>query len=71
LALFDPEVRTVVGELGQKTTYSLENARRRVGWAPRPVEESVLDCARSLLGQSPPATAAVPPSAEPLKSGLE
>jgi len=32
LALFDPEVRSVVGELGQETTYSVENARRRVGW---------------------------------------
>jgi dihydroflavonol-4-reductase len=57
LSLFDPGVRSVVGELGQKTTYSLENARRRVGWQPRPVEESVVDCARSLL-EHPPAAAA-------------
>jgi dihydroflavonol-4-reductase len=57
LALFDPEVRSVVGELGQKTTYSVENARRRVGWAPRPVEETIVDCARSLLGQRTPAPA--------------
>jgi dihydroflavonol-4-reductase len=58
LALFDPEVRSVVGELGQKTTYSLENAKRRVGWAPRPIEESIVDCARSLLGSRAPAPAA-------------
>jgi dihydroflavonol-4-reductase len=51
LARFDPEIRSVVGELGQKTTYSTENARRRVGWTPRPVEQSVVDCARSLLGE--------------------
>jgi nucleoside-diphosphate-sugar epimerase len=57
LALFDPEVRSVVGELGQKTTYSLENAKRRVGWAPRPIEETIVDCARSLLGQGAPAVA--------------
>jgi dihydroflavonol-4-reductase len=50
LALFDPEVRSVVDELGQKTTYSIENANRRVGWTPRPVEETIVDCARSLLG---------------------
>jgi len=56
LALFDPGVRSVVGELGQKTAYSLENAKRRVGWVPRPVEQTVVDCARSLLGQhTPPA----------------
>jgi dihydroflavonol-4-reductase len=58
LALFDPEVRSVVGELGQETTYSVENARRRVGWAPRPIEETIVDCARSLLGQRTPASAA-------------
>ena len=51
LALFDPEIRSVVDELGQKTTYSIENARRRVGWEPRPIEQTVADCARSLLGQ--------------------
>jgi dihydroflavonol-4-reductase len=56
LALVDPGVRSVVGELGQRTTYSIENARRRVGWEPRPVQESVVDCARSLLGR--PAAAA-------------
>jgi nucleoside-diphosphate-sugar epimerase len=51
LALFDPEIRSVVDELGQKTTFSIENARRRVGWAPRPIEQTIVDCARSLLGQ--------------------
>jgi nucleoside-diphosphate-sugar epimerase len=51
MALFDPEVRSVVGELGQKTSYSTENARRRLGWSPRPIEETIVDCARSLLGQ--------------------
>jgi nucleoside-diphosphate-sugar epimerase len=50
LALFDPEVRSVVGELGHKTTYSLENAKRRTGWAPRPIEQTIAECARSLLG---------------------
>jgi nucleoside-diphosphate-sugar epimerase len=51
VALFDPEIRSVVGDLGQKTTYSLENAKQRLGWAPRPIEETIVDCARSLLGQ--------------------
>ncbi|HEY0516854.1 MAG TPA: aldehyde reductase [Solirubrobacteraceae bacterium] len=57
MALVDPSVRSVAGELGQKTTYSLENAKRRTGWTPRPVEETIVDCARSLLGQ--PVAAAV------------
>jgi nucleoside-diphosphate-sugar epimerase len=52
MALFDPEVRSVTGDLGKKVTYSMENAERRVGWSPRPVEETIVECARSLLGQS-------------------
>ena len=60
LARFDPELRSVVGDLGEKTTYSLENAKRRVGWTPRPVEETIVDCARSLSGQGAPAVAASP-----------
>jgi nucleoside-diphosphate-sugar epimerase len=51
LALFDPEIRTVVSDLGQTTTYSLENARQRLGWVPRPVEETIVDCAKSLLSR--------------------
>jgi nucleoside-diphosphate-sugar epimerase len=58
LGLFDPEIRSVSGELGQKTTYSIENARRRVGWTPRPVEETIVDCARSLLAERAPAPSA-------------
>jgi dihydroflavonol-4-reductase len=61
MALVDPSVRSGAGELGQKTTYSLENARLRVGWSPRPVEETIVDCARSLLAQ--PAQPAVPSAA--------
>jgi dihydroflavonol-4-reductase len=49
MALFDPSVRSIVGDLGRKTTFSLENARTRVGWVPRPVEDTIVDCARSLL----------------------
>jgi len=60
MALFDPEIRSVTGDLGQQTTYSLENAKRRVGWSPRPVEETIVECARSLLGQRAAPAAASP-----------
>jgi nucleoside-diphosphate-sugar epimerase len=63
IALFDPEVRSVVGELGHKTTYSIENARRRAGWTPRPVEQTIADCARSLLGDGARAGAVAAPAA--------
>jgi nucleoside-diphosphate-sugar epimerase len=59
LARFDPELRSVVGELGHRTTYSVENARRRVGWTPRPMQETIVDCGRSLLAH-PPADAPAP-----------
>lgn len=49
MALFDPSVRSVVGQLGKKTELSNEKARTRLGWSPRPAEETVVDCARSLI----------------------
>jgi nucleoside-diphosphate-sugar epimerase len=51
MALVDPGVRSVANELGHEARYSSENARRRLGWTPRPVEETIVDCARSLLAQ--------------------
>jgi nucleoside-diphosphate-sugar epimerase len=49
LARFDPSLRTVVPDLGQRTTYSLESARTRAGFSQRPIEQTITDCARSLL----------------------
>jgi dihydroflavonol-4-reductase len=49
MAVFDPGVRSVVGDLGRDSSYSSEKARTTLGWAPRPIEESIEDCARSLL----------------------
>jgi nucleoside-diphosphate-sugar epimerase len=51
MALFDPGIRSVVGGLGQKETYSNEKARERLGWSPRPLNQTIADCARSLLGE--------------------
>lgn len=49
MALVDPPVRSVVRQLGRKVEYSSEQAETLLGWAPRPVEETVVDCARSLI----------------------
>jgi dihydroflavonol-4-reductase len=46
--LFDPIVRGRLYELGKRRPVSSEKARRMLGWTPRPVEETVLDAARSL-----------------------
>jgi dihydroflavonol-4-reductase len=49
MALFDPAVRTIVGDLGEKTVYSADKAISALGWAPRPVEDSIAECAQSLI----------------------
>jgi nucleoside-diphosphate-sugar epimerase len=49
MAIFDPGVRSIVGQLGRRTSYSSEKARTILGWAPRPLEDTVLETARSML----------------------
>ncbi len=49
IGLFDPAVRSIAPQLGRKSLYSSEKARRMLGWTPRPVEDTALDCARSML----------------------
>jgi dihydroflavonol-4-reductase len=48
VALFDPEVRGVLPELGKRKNGSNAKARRLLGWAPRSPSEAVLATARSL-----------------------
>ena len=49
LAIFDPSLRTVASDLGVKTEYSHAKASSLLGWSPRPVEETIVDTARSLI----------------------
>ena len=49
MALFDGSIRSVVGDLGKRTWFSTEKARTTLGWTTRPVEDSIEECARSLL----------------------
>jgi dihydroflavonol-4-reductase len=49
MALFDGSVRSVVGDLGKRAWYSSDKARAALGWTTRPVEDSIEDCARSLM----------------------
>ena len=51
MGLFDGSVRSIVSMLGVKTEYSAANAKTKLGWAPRPLEESIVDCAQSLIDQ--------------------
>jgi nucleoside-diphosphate-sugar epimerase len=49
MARIDAGLRSVVGDLGKRVDYSNEKARSRLGWSPRPVEETIVDCGRSLI----------------------
>jgi dihydroflavonol-4-reductase len=54
LAFFDPSARSIIGELGRRSDYSTEKARTLLEWTQRPIRDSVLDCASSLLSQRAP-----------------
>ncbi|WP_372783690.1 NAD-dependent epimerase/dehydratase family protein [Phenylobacterium sp.] len=47
--LFDKDLGSVTPGLGHKHDYSSEKAQRMLGWKPRPLDETILDCARSLI----------------------
>jgi nucleoside-diphosphate-sugar epimerase len=51
MALFDPGIRSVVGGLGKRTDLSSEKARSSLGWAPRPVEDTIAETGESLIRQ--------------------
>jgi len=51
MGIFDPSVRSVASQLGEKVELSSAKAESVLGWSPRPVEETIVDCARSLIGK--------------------
>jgi dihydroflavonol-4-reductase len=50
-SLFDSDLRFVTPSLGKKRDFSSAKAQRVLGWRPRPMEETVMDCARSLIAE--------------------
>jgi nucleoside-diphosphate-sugar epimerase len=51
MSLVDGSLRSIVPDLGKKVTYSAEKAKAKLGWSPRPVEETITDCAESILAR--------------------
>jgi dihydroflavonol-4-reductase len=47
--LFDADLRALVPRLGRKREFSSAKARKGLGWQPRALEDTVVDCARSLI----------------------
>lgn len=54
MSIFDPALRYVTAGLGRRNSWTSAKAQRILGWRPRPVEESVVDCAESLLAKEAP-----------------
>ena len=48
-AIFDPVLRQVTGELSKPKVMDTTHARDLLGWKTRPIEDSVIDTARSLI----------------------
>jgi nucleoside-diphosphate-sugar epimerase len=47
--LFDKDLGSVTPNLGHKHDFTSAKAQRMLGWKPRPLEETILDCANSLI----------------------
>lgn len=58
MARFDPGLRTVANDLGKRRLLSSEKAKTKLGWTPRPTDESIVDTARSLIDVGAVATPA-------------
>jgi dihydroflavonol-4-reductase len=48
-ALFNPEVRMILSELGRRRDCDSGHAKTKLGWTPRGTEESLFDCVESLI----------------------
>jgi dihydroflavonol-4-reductase len=48
-ALFDKSLAAVAPRLGEQRAFTSAKAQKVLGWRPRSLEETVLDCARSLI----------------------
>ncbi len=51
MALFDSSIRSITNQLGKKLAYSNEKAKTMLDWSPRPVEETIVETARSMVKQ--------------------
>ncbi|MBF6167126.1 aldehyde reductase [Streptomyces gardneri] len=68
VALFDKGVRLTLPTLGRTESLSAEKARRELGWTMRPVRETLVDTAESLLRHgivTPPRRKSAPRAAAP------
>lgn len=51
MGIFDPGIRSITNQLGERVELSSEKAKTLLGWSPRPSQETIVDCAQSLIGE--------------------
>ena len=51
IALFVPEAKNVMPELGVRRRVTSEKAQRMLGWTARPAQEALMDTARDLVAK--------------------
>lgn len=51
MALFDPGARALIQDIGQRSDFDTSRAEQVLGIKVRPVEETIVDCARSLAAR--------------------
>jgi nucleoside-diphosphate-sugar epimerase len=59
MALFDGGIRSFKSSLGKRSEYDTSKARQRLGWSTRPIEDSVVETAESLIAHGVVKTTAV------------
>lgn len=51
VAIFDKDLGSVTSGLGKRHDYSSAKAKKLLGWKPRALKDTVLDCAKSLIAE--------------------
>jgi dihydroflavonol-4-reductase len=51
MALFDGGIRSFKDSLGKRTEYETAKAQDLLGWSPRPIEETIVETAESLIAR--------------------
>ena len=52
MAIFDPGARALIQDIGQRNDFDTTRATEVLGITARPVEETIVDCAKSLAARS-------------------
>jgi nucleoside-diphosphate-sugar epimerase len=50
-SLFDKDLGAVTPSLGKRHDFTSAKAQSLLGWRPRPMEDTILDCAKSLIAE--------------------